>query len=142
MSRHLTILLRNMPGEFFRVLERLRQEGVRMLAFHLASTGPKSGYIQLVCDDHHKALTILATQFQHYVQESEVILLRLHTDCGDLVPLLSDLASQGINIENSYQTLDGDGNTLVVLEASNAEQSDRARVAATKHACIELLSGV
>ena len=140
MVKHLTVLLRNTPGEFLSVMQRLKDHGVRTHAFHLASTGPKSGYVQLVCDDHNKALTALAAQFHLYVQESEVMLLRLHADPSDIISLLSEFAEQGINIENAYQTLDDAGHTLVVLEAGDDDQLARACLVAREHLGIELVS--
>ena len=121
--QHITVLLRNLPGEFSAIADMLERDGVRILAFHVANTGPRSGYVQLLCDDHLRAFATLSGSFHNYVHRSEVLVVRIGGGAGMLARLLERLCRAQVNIENAYQTLDSKGQPLVVMEIPTEHMS-------------------
>lgn len=128
MCQHITVLLRNVPGEFSGVAKSLKDEGVNIMAFHVANSSSKGGYAQLVCDDHMKALVVLKGIYHTYVYESEVIAIRTENVPGSLYEILSRLLAQKINIETAYQTLGPNGGAIIVLEPVQNDM-ERAKAA-------------
>lgn len=118
MCQHITVILRNIPGEFSGVAKLLRTEGVNILAFHVSGTGSNSGYAQLVCDDHLQALAVLTGVYHTYAYGSEVLALRTQNVPGSLHEIMSQLSASRINVENAYQTLNSKGEAIIILEPS------------------------
>jgi len=126
VCHHVTIILRNAPGAFAGVAKLLQADGVNILAFHVAGIGSNSGYAQLVCDDHLKALAVLTGVFHTYAYESEVIAIRTKNAPGSLYEILSQLSLHKINIESAYQTLHPAGEAIIVIEP-NQNDLQRAK---------------
>ena len=121
MCQHITVILRNAPGEFTGVAKLLKAEGVNILAFHVAGTGSNSGYAQLVCDDQLKALAVLTGVYHTYAYESEVIAIRRKNVPGSLYEIMSELSICKVNIENAYQTLNSRGEAIIIVEPSQQD---------------------
>jgi len=120
MGKHITVILRNAPGQFAQVAQILTEAQINILAFHVASAGLSSGYAQLVCDDPVRAMAKLTPSLRNYVYESDVIAVRTPHAPGALFPILQALHLAGVNIENAYQTLDGKGNAIIIIEPSQS----------------------
>jgi len=127
MCQHITVILKNEPGQFQMVARLLAREGVNILAFHVADTSPHSGFVQLVCDDHTRALATLAGAFGDKAFENNVIAVRMGHIAGALAPILAVLAENGHNIENAYQTVDKHNRAVVIIELS-AGQVEAAKI--------------
>lgn len=123
MCRHLTIIVRNEPGEVLRIAEYLERKEVNIIAFHISYTGPQSGYVQLACDDHVKALASLSAKYKNFVFESEVIAIRAEHQPGSLARILSIFKDYGININNAYQTINKDGMAIIIIEPDPTDLS-------------------
>jgi hypothetical protein len=120
MGKHITVILRNAPGQFAYVAHMLHEAKINILAFHVASAGFSSGYAQLVCDDPIRAMAKLTEALGNYVYESEVIAVRTPHVPGSLSPILQALYQADVNVENAYQTLDGKGNAIIIIEPSQS----------------------
>lgn len=137
MCRHITVLFRNVPGEFAGVAKLLNAEGVNIIAFHVATAGSSGGYAQLVCDDQMKALVVLKGVYQTYAYASEVIAIRAETVPGSLYDILSQLLLHKVNIETAYQTLDKQGRVIIVIEPSQSDMERAKEAVAGRHDLIE-----
>jgi hypothetical protein len=126
--QHITVLFRNIPGEFADVARRLQDENINIIAFHVADSGSKSGYAQLVCSDQMKALVVLKGHYGTSAYTSEVIAIRTKDVPGSLYAILSHLFVHKINIETAYQTLDAREGAIIIIEPSRSDM-DRAKEA-------------
>jgi hypothetical protein len=118
MCQHITVVLINLPGQFAEVAKILGDAGVNILAFHVAGTGSNTVYAQLVCDDQVKALMVLTGKYHNYAFASEVLAFRTRNAPGQLYEILSALSKAEVNIDTAYQTLDGQGKAIIVIEPS------------------------
>src|ERR1700683_4990005 len=126
MCRHITLLLPNRPGEFFKVAKTLGDAGVNIIGFHLASER-LSGILQLICDDQKKGYQVLRAHYKYYCTEREVLAIKLRNEPGQLSKALELLQQRSINLANAYQFDVRGGNVVVILEFESPESLDDAR---------------
>lgn len=137
MCEHITVILKNNAGEFAGVAKLLMDYEVNILAFHVATTGANTGYAQLICNDQMKALVVLTGVYHTYAYASEVIAIRTKNVPGSLYEILSELLQAKVNIETAYQTLDDQGQAIIVIEP-RGDDMERAKAAvADRHDLIQ-----
>jgi hypothetical protein len=127
MPKHLTVLIANEPGRFQEIAELLAScvPPVNIWAHHMATTG-RTGVVQMVCVPHQVAIRALSAKYGHYVAESEILAIKVPNEPGRLLQILLLLLAH--NLVSSYQTLDVDGQTVLLLEFDSEEDLKAARV--------------
>ena len=115
MCGHISIILPNRPGELARISGHLESANINILGFQLASEG-SFGIVHILCDPHLQAFEILRREYRYYCSEKKVLIVEVQHVPGALSRILSVLALNEINLENSYQALLPTDRIIVVLE--------------------------
>jgi hypothetical protein len=93
----LSLRLGNTPGALAQVCTQLSREHVNVLALQLES----SGRLRLVVDNPLHAAAVLR-EYQHQVDERDVLFVTLPNMPGGAATAVELLASAGVNIEYAY----------------------------------------
>jgi hypothetical protein len=128
MPQHITVILRNTPGEIATLTKLLKSEEVNILAFHLAAFASNTGYVQLICDNQIKALLVLNGAYGCFAYASEVIAFQAKNASDALFEIFTTLLLAKVNIEAAYQSLGPLGQLITILEPS-ANDLERAKAA-------------
>ena len=115
MCMHIGVMLPNTHGEFRKIAELLKEDGIAILGFSLASEG-KLGLLYLLCDDHRRAFRLLRREYSSYCSEREVLAVAIDHKPGELEGVLEVLASASINIPAAYLALTSDKTALLIME--------------------------
>lgn len=111
----ITILLPNRPAALHAVSSELARQEIGLRAFHVANAG-QTGFVQLVCTPHEKAMDVLRDQFRHYLLEGSILAVRIDDRTGALNDLLEVVAGLGFNICQSYLAFDGARQPVAMIE--------------------------
>jgi hypothetical protein len=108
MSKDLTVVLQDRPGELARIGEATGQAGVNIQGLS-AFTGEGRGVIHLLVDDAdagtaHRALEDAG---MGVADEREVLVIDVHDRPGTLGALARDFGEASVNIEFAYTTFGG-----------------------------------
>lgn len=120
MLKQITVLLPNVPGRLAAVADLLAKRNVDIIAYHLSNAG-RTGFVQLICEPHDKAIETLIEKYKYYVIQSNVISVRVPNQPGGLQRVLSPLRER-VNITNSY-SYDKEGDSFIILDIE--EEADR-----------------
>lgn len=126
MPMHVTVLLPNQPGALCGVADLLGSEDINIWAYHLANAG-RTGFVQMLCIPHDRAMRILRGKYKHYVTESEVIVIKLDDEPGQLGAVLRILDAHQLNLTHSYGAFDEFGNGVLVLDIELPAERDIAK---------------
>lgn len=126
MCRHITILLPNRPGQFYKVASILSENKVNILGYALSSEG-RPGVLYLFCHPHDLAHRVLSDVYSFYCTENEVLIVQVEHKPGSLKSILETIKNKKINLPNSYQGFTTDGNVFIVLEFDNLDNLHRAK---------------
>ena len=128
IGKQISVFLENRPGTLSGVIDRLREQGVNMLALSL-SEGLEVGYLRIIVDDHKKAVRVLRDKGQ-LVIERDVILLEVANAPGGMASAIDAWAKAGLNIEYAYSaTGPGSDVSLIVARLNDTEAALRALLA-------------
>ena len=108
MSKDLTVILQDRPGELARLGEAMGEAGVNIQGM-CAFTGEGRGVIHLlVADDQAgSARTALEEAGMGLADEREVLVIDVEDRPGTLGELARSLGEAGVNIELAYTTFGG-----------------------------------
>jgi hypothetical protein len=126
MSRDLTVVLEDRPGELARIGEATGQAGVNIEGM-CALTGDGHGYIHLLVsdDDATRARGALEDAGMGVADEREVLVVDVEDRPGTLGGLARALADAEVNIDLLYTTYGG----VKLVIATDDLQSARAALA-------------
>ena len=119
----LTVFLENRPGCLLEVTETLRDAGVDIRALSIAET-PDYGLLRLIVDDFDKAADAIRATGK-MVKKNHVIGVKIATQSGGLVELLTLLKENNINVEYMYAFVSQEkGFADVALRVSDREKAE------------------
>ncbi len=125
IGKQLSVFLENRPGTLSSVIDRLREQGINMVALSL-SEGLEVGYLRIIVDDHKKAVRVLRDKGQ-LVIERDVVLLEVANAPGGMASAIDAWAKAGINIEYAYSaTGPGSDVSLIVARLNDTDAALRA----------------
>ena len=125
IGKQLSVFLENRPGTLSSVIDRLREQGINMVALSL-SEGLEVGYLRIIVDDHKKAVRVLRDKGQ-LVIERDVVLLEVANAPGGMASAIDAWAKAGINIEYAYSaTVPGSDVSLIVARLNDTDAALRA----------------
>lgn len=125
MCTHISLLLPNRPGEFYKVAELLGQNEINVLGYKLTSQG-NSGLLHILCSNANLAYNVLFQRYRYYCNSSSVLICPAAHEPGALLKVLAVLDEKELNVENSYQATNSDGKIIVVFELIDREQTGLA----------------
>lgn len=126
MCQHITLILPNRPGEFYKAAKLLGENKVNIIGYHLTSEGIH-GLLQLLCVPHDQAFSILKAKYKGYCSKREIIIVRIPNTPGQLYRVLFILQEKCLNLPNSYQFSTSGGNAFAVLELNGEEDTKKAK---------------
>jgi hypothetical protein len=108
MSRDVTVILQDRPGELARLGQAVGEAGVNIQGM-CAFTGEGSGVIHLLFEDDQSAAArnALEEAGMGVADEREVLVIDVEDRPGTLGELARSLGEAGVNIELAYTTFGG-----------------------------------
>jgi hypothetical protein len=121
MSRNLTVVLHDRPGELARLGEVLGEAGVNLRGL-AAFTGEGNGIIHLLVDDEaaERATNALKDEKIGLADDREVLVVDVHDRPGTLGELARELAAANVNIELAYCAFGGARIVIATDDLDNA----------------------
>jgi hypothetical protein len=121
MSRNLTVVLHDRPGELARLGEVLGDAGVDLRGL-AAFTGEGNGIIHLLVgdEDAERATKALHDAKLSLADDREVLVVDVHDRPGTLGEMARELAAAGVNIELAYSTFGGARIVIATDDLDNA----------------------
>jgi hypothetical protein len=121
MSRNLTVVLHDRPGELARLGEVLGDAGVDLRGL-AAFTGEGNGIIHLLVgdEDAERATKALHDAKLGLADDREVLVVDVHDRPGTLGEMARELAAAGVNIELAYSTFGGARIVIATDDLDNA----------------------
>lgn len=118
--KQLSIFLENRSGTLTRVLDILKETGVRIIASSIADTA-EYGLFRLICSDPQKAYEELA-EAGVAVALSDVFAIRLDNCPGQVADTIKRFGDANISITYMY-SFQFHGQGLVIFRTDNAEEA-------------------
>ena len=106
-----------------RILELIAGEGVNVLAFAGFSQGDEAT-LTFVPDDAKKATAVLKAQGIEF-KSLPILVVKGASGAGDGARIARKLADAGINLESTYASTTGTGESIVVFRAADVEEASR-----------------
>ena len=123
-TKQISVFLENKPGRLANVLQAVAREKVNIIAMTIMDSHEHS-VLRFVVDDQDRARRALKSVGTPYT-ETEVTLVELRNQPGELAHLCELLGSEHINIEYAYCSSGGrNGRTAGVFKVSNAAKAAR-----------------
>jgi hypothetical protein len=121
MSRNLTVVLHDRPGELARLGEVLGEAGVNLRGL-AAFTGEGNGIIHLLVEDEdaERATKALHDEKIGLADDREVLVVDVHDRPGTLGELARELAAANVNIELAYSAFGGARIVIATDDLDNA----------------------
>jgi hypothetical protein len=142
MLKHITVWLEDKPREFLRVARLLGDAKVNIVSHHLVRIG-MGGFVQLVCEPHERALSVLKEEYDLFVRESQIIGIQTPDEPGQLERVLGIVgAEERLNVCNSYVAQGPPGTHIILLEFALPEETLRARELLQAHHDLVLIDGL
>ena len=132
--KQLSIFLENRSGTLTKVLDILKETGVRIIASSIADTA-EYGICRFICDDSARAFEVLKAAGVA-VSISEVFAVELDDKPGSAADAIEIFANEGISIAYLYSIL-MHGKAVLVFRTDNASAAERAISSHGLH-CISL----
>jgi hypothetical protein len=134
MCKHIRVVLPNNPGEAATVLDQLArssESSFNVLGYMLSDLGD-TGILYLLVTHHAEAYLLLKDVYKNRVAEKEALVVSVPHKPGTLLPVLSALAKQQINVRTSYQAFSIKGEALLVIEPDSETELLRAKECMTE----------
>jgi hypothetical protein len=123
-TKQITVFLENKPGRLANVLLALAREKVNILALTVMDSH-EHNVLRFVADDLDKTRQVLK-EMSTPVAETEVLLVELRNQPGELARVCELLGAEHINIEYAYCSSGGrNGKTLGIFKVSHAIKAMR-----------------
>jgi hypothetical protein len=123
-TKQITVFLENKPGRLANVLLALAREKVNIMALSVMDSH-EHNVLRLVADDLDKTRQVLK-EMSTPSAETEVLLVELRNQPGELARVCEVLGAEHINIEYAYCSSGGrNGKTLGIFKVSNAFKAMR-----------------
>jgi hypothetical protein len=124
IAHQLSIFLENKPGRLEKVTAVLKDNGINIRAMTLATSTAGWGILNLIVDRPQEACRHLS-ETGHPAVLREIVVVRMADRPGALHDMLVLLANAGINVQNAYGTVLGDGQTAILI--IDVEHTEHAR---------------
>jgi hypothetical protein len=123
-TKQITVFLENKPGRLANVLLALAREKVNILALTIMDSH-EHNVLRFVADDLDKTRQVLK-EMSTPATETEVMVVELRNQPGELARICELLGAEHINIEYAYCSSGGrNGKTLGIFKVSNAVKAMR-----------------
>ena len=103
------ITVRDVPGEAYRVLSTLSQEGVSLLAFQAVPIGPDRTRLVLFTDDEPELKSVAQAAGFHLDEPQHAILVQGDAEMGALARIHKQVFDADVNVFASWGVTDGRG---------------------------------
>ena len=121
--KQISVSLKNVPGKFLDVSERLGAEGINIRAISVADTSDIST-VRFVTDDPEKTANVLRSH-GYAVKETDVIAVEVPDHPGGLQAVLKPLKGANINVTYFYPYL-GRGESGQPIVIVGVDKTDEA----------------
>jgi hypothetical protein len=123
-GKQISVFLENKPGRLANVLSALARQKVNVTALTVMDSHEHS-VLRFVSDDQERSRGVLK-ELSIPFAESEVLLVELKNQPGELARVCELLAGEHINIEYAYCSSGGrNGKTLGILKVSNPAKAGK-----------------
>lgn len=123
-TKQISVFLENKPGRLANVLLALAREKVNIMALTVMDSH-EHNVLRFVADDLDKTRQVLKEMSTPFT-ESEVLVVELRNQPGELAHVCELLGAEHVNIEYAYCSSGGrNGKTLGVFKVSNAVKAMR-----------------
>jgi hypothetical protein len=123
-TKQITVFLENKPGRLANVLLALAREKVNIMALTIMDSH-EHNVLRFVADDLEKTKQVLK-EMSTPASETEVMVVELRNQPGELARICELLGAEHINIEYAYCSSGGrNGKTLGIFKVSNAVKAMR-----------------
>ena len=123
-SKQISVFLENKPGRLANVLLALSREKVNIIALTIMDSH-EHNVLRFAVDDVEKARQVLKGLSTPFA-ETEVLLVELRNQPGELAHVCELLGAEHVNIEYAYCSSGGrNGKTLGIFKVSNAVKAMR-----------------
>ena len=124
LTKQISVFLENKPGRLANVLLALAREKVNIAALSVMDSH-EHNVLRFVADDLDRARHVLKNLSTPFA-ESEVMLVELRNQPGELAHVCELLGAEHINIEYAYCSSGGrNGKTVGIFKVSNASKASR-----------------
>lgn len=121
-GKQISVFLENKPGRLANVLSALARQKVNVTALTVMDSHEHS-VLRFVPDDHERSRTVLK-ELSIPFADSEVCLVELKNQPGELAHVCEQLGAEHINIEYAYCSSGGrNGKTVGVFKLTNAAKA-------------------
>jgi hypothetical protein len=123
-TKQISVFLENKPGRLANVLLALAREKVNITALTVMDSH-EHNVLRFVVDDRDKARKVLK-EMSTPVTETDVLLVELRNQPGELAHVCELLGAEHVNIEYAYCSSGGrNGKTVGIFKVSNAVKAMR-----------------
>jgi hypothetical protein len=123
-TKQISVFLENKPGRLANVLLALAREKVNITALTVMDSH-EHNVLRFVVDDQDKTRRVLKEMSTPFA-ETEVLLVELRNQPGELAHVCELLGAEHVNIEYAYCSSGGrNGKTLGIFKVSNAMKAMR-----------------
>jgi hypothetical protein len=123
-GKQISVFLENKPGRLANVLSALAKQKVNVTALTVMDSHEHS-VLRFVSDDQERSRSILK-ELSIPFAESEVLLVELKNQPGELAHVCETLGAEHINIEYAYCSSGGrNGRTLGILKVGNPAKASK-----------------
>lgn len=125
IAYQVSVFLENKPGRLERITAVLKEEGINIRAITLSTSSAGWGILNLLVDRPEHAADVLAATGHPSVLR-EIVVVRMSDAPGALHDMLVLLAKAGVNVQNAYGTVLGDGRTaILVIDVEDIEHTQQ-----------------
>jgi hypothetical protein len=123
-GKQISVFLENKPGRLANVLSALARQKVNVTALTVMDSHEHS-VLRFVADNHERSRSVLKEMSIPFA-ESEVCLVELKNQPGELAHICEQLGAEHINIEYAYCSSGGrNGKTVGIFKLTNAAKAGK-----------------
>jgi hypothetical protein len=119
--KELTVITPNKPGVIASISSELGAKRINIESISTEVSGD-TGVIHIITRDGNKARKLIES-LGYKVVDSDILVLRLQDRPGELAKVSSQLAENGVNIENVYMLSKERSSTLLALKVDNMKRA-------------------
>jgi hypothetical protein len=121
IKKQFTIALENKPGELASLCGKFSKNNVNIEAISVINT-QEMGFVRIVADNAEKASVSLKG---YNSAKEEVAAVKITNKPGELAKLARTLSENDINIEYTYGSAAGSGDSVLILKVSDISKAQQ-----------------
>jgi hypothetical protein len=122
VKKQFTVALENVPGALASLCTKLAKKGVNIEAISVINT-QEMGFVRILVSDVQLASEALK---QYNSAKEDVLVLSIPNSPGELGKTAQKLSENNVNIEYTYGSASGQGDSRLILKVSDIAEAQKA----------------